>query len=131
MNYEIACEVGGSITTYKSHFTKSIELETVQPIECEAQFQTMQFQPLSLIPLGEQCVAVMTITNLSPFPLILEQGVWKFDPSLTSQSMPSQLSGLTFQQGEKASDVITLSVSDCEHRKIRTGTYSLKWKRYI
>jgi hypothetical protein len=131
VNYEITSEVCNSKCTYKSQYVKTLELETVQPVECEAQFQTIQFQPLRQIPVGEPCVAVMTVTNLSPFPLLLEQGVWKFDPLLTNQPMPnSQLSGLTLQKGEKANDVAVLSLSNGDNRHIRTGSYSLKWKRY-
>lgn len=130
MNYEVVSEVCNSTNNYKSQYVKTLELETVQPVECEAQFQTLQFQPLRQIPVGEPCVAVVTVTNLSPFPLLLEQGVWKLDQLLTSQPMASQLSGLTLQQGETANDVSVLSVSESENRQIRTGSYSLKWKRY-
>lgn len=127
VNYEITSQVGNSTNTYKSQYVKTLELETVQPVECEAQFQTLQFQPLRQIPIGEQCVAVVTVSNLSPFPLQLEQGVWKLDSLLTNQPMPSQLCGLILEQGEKANDVAVLSVEKCD--KIRTGSYSLKWKR--
>ena len=131
VNYEITSEVCNSTCTYNSQYIKTLELETVQPFECEAQFQTIQFQPLRQIPVGEPCVAVMTVTNLSPFPLLLEQGVWKFDPLLNNQPMPnSQLSGLTLQKGEKANDVAVLSLSNGDNRQIRTGSYSLKWKRF-
>ena len=129
VNYEITSAVCNSTNTYKSQYVKTMELETVQPVECEAQFQTLQFQSLRQIPVGEPCVAVMTITNLSPFPLLLEQGVWKLNQLLSSQPMTSQLSGLTLQQGEKANDVVVLTVLECESEQIRTGSYSLKWKR--
>lgn len=126
VNYEITSEV----CTYRSQYVKQLELETVQPVECEAQFQTIQFQPLRQIPIGEECVAVMTVTNLSPFPLQLEQGIWKFDSLLTNHPMGnSQMCGLTLQKGEKANDVAVLSLANGDHRQIRTGSYTLKWKR--
>ena len=104
----------------------------MQPIECEAQFQTLQFQPLSRIPIGETFVAVVTVTNLSPFAMILEQGAWKFDCShLTSQSMMSQLSGKTLKSEEKGNDVVVLLLAENANKKIEPGFYSLKWKRYL
>lgn len=121
--------VGNITNVYKSQRVETLELETVQPVECEAQFQTLQFQPLRQVPVGDPCVAVVTVTNLSPTPLLLEQGVWKLDSLLTSQSLSSQLSGLTLNTGEKANDVIVLTVSQCDKRTVRTGSYSLKWKR--
>ncbi|KAK4015014.1 Trafficking protein particle complex subunit 11 [Daphnia magna] len=130
VNYEINSEMRKNSCTYKSQYVKTLELETVQPVECEAQFQTIQFQPLRQIPVGEECVAVMTVTNLSPFPLQFEQGVWKFDTLLTNHPMGnSQLAGLILQKGEKANDVAVLSLDNGDNRQIRTGSYTLKWKR--
>lgn len=117
--------------TYKSQYKTTITVETVQPIECEVQFQTLQFQPLSKIPVGETFVAVITVANLSPFPVVLEQGVWKFAEGLVNQSMVSQLSGKTLKPSEKGNDVAVLFLDNVESKTICPGSYSLKWKRYF
>lgn len=103
-------------------------MESVQPIVCEAQFQSMLFQPLTRLPIGD-CCAVMAVSNASPFPLLLEQGLWKLDALLASQSAGAQLAGLTLQPNEKAADLAVVSVAECPTQTLRTGFYSLKWKR--
>ena len=108
-----------------------INIETIQPIECEAQFQTLQFQPLSKIPIGETFVAVVSLSNLSPFPLLVEQGAWKINTAngVTSQPFASHLSELILKPQEKSNDVVVLYISETESSTFRPGSYSLKWKR--
>lgn len=130
MNYQIACEVCGVTNTYESQYSRTVDLEAVQPIECDAQFQTLQFQPLRQLPAGESCVALVTVSNMCPFSLLLDQGMWKFDSLLTSQPTTSQLAGLTLRPGEKANDVAVLLVAECDNQDLRPGSYSLKWKRF-
>ena len=115
--------------TYKSRHVDVIEVESIQPLVCEAQFQSMLFQPLTRVPVGDCCAAVIAVSNASPFPLLLDQGLWKFDALLASQSAGAQLSGLTLRPGEKANDLAVISVAECPQQTLRAGFYSLKWKR--
>jgi len=129
VNYVITSDVCNTECTYKSQYKTTWTVETVQPIECEVQFQTLQFQPLLKVPVAETFVAVITVANLSPFPVVLEQGVWKFAEGLTHQPMVSQLSGKTLQAAEKGNDVAVLFLDGVDSKAICPGSYSLKWKR--
>lgn len=74
---------------------------------------------------------MVTVANLSPFPVVLEQGVWKFAEGLTNQAMASQLSGKTLKPAEKGNDVAVLFLDNPDIKSIYPGSYSLKWKRYF
>lgn len=134
--------------------TTLITIETVEPLDLTAQFQTMlHFQPLMKLPVEEDFMAVVTVTNRSPFTLLLDQGNWKWKKTdgggggggvvVVNEPLPSQLVGLSLKPGEKASDVAVLSLSPSansnNHKKkeddemrdglLQVGSYSLKWKR--
>jgi len=80
----VTSEVCGSVCTYRSRHVQPLDVDTVEPLAIEAQFQTMLFQPLAEIRRGEPFVAVVGLTNVSPFALVIEKGAYKVPaPTLT------------------------------------------------
>ena len=137
LTFQVDYEVKGAAC----RSTTSVTVETVDPLDLTAQFQTMlHFQPLSKVPLDdEDFVASVTVTNRSPVTLLLDHGAWKWnkDAGVSCQPLPSQLVGLSLKPGEKATDVTVLAVKNQQQpqqqqqqqQQLQLGSYSLKWKR--
>jgi len=101
--------------------------------------------PPDQLPAGESCLTVVSVTNISPFPLLLDSGSFQLETDFggsianpvtkTEILSTSPLSGLILQPGEKASDLAVLQLADADSlaamKKILPGSYSLQWKRYI